>query len=127
VQRLRNNEAKALLERSISLYERFPVPPPHIGSPLESLGEVNLSEGDPFSARAQLERAARIFAEHKVHHGLTASVRFALARATWQSGGDKRTARAHAAWARKAFVNYGRAKQARAVDKWLDAHTIKGS
>lgn len=123
----RNNEAKALLERAISLFERLPVPPPHVGSSLESLGEVSLAEGDPFSARAHLERATRIFAEHKVHPGQAASVRFALARAIWQSGGDKHSARAHARWAQKAFANYGRAKQAQAVDKWLGAHTIKGS
>jgi tRNA A-37 threonylcarbamoyl transferase component Bud32/tetratricopeptide (TPR) repeat protein len=123
----RNNEARALLERSVAVYDRFPAQPPQIGSPLESLGEMSLSEGDPLSARAPLERAARIFAEHNVHPGVTASVRFALARAIWQSGGDKRVAHEHATWARKAFSNYGRTKQAHVVDEWLATHAVKGS
>jgi tetratricopeptide (TPR) repeat protein/predicted Ser/Thr protein kinase len=72
---------------------------------LTGLGQAQLSTGDAAGAVKTLERALRIWGERQNYRHLLPSAHFALARALWETGGDKARARALAEKARQAFLD----------------------
>jgi len=92
--------------------------------PLQGMGENLLSAGDPSAAIPFLEEALAIRARGEPHVALVGDTRFALARALWESGGDRARAQSLAVLAGKNYTNGDQpapAKQ-RAVTTWLSAH-----
>ena len=90
------------------------------------LGRVNLAQGAPDAAVVSLERANTIYDRFPGTGTVGAEARFALARALWDSGEDRRRAVRLAESARKTYVEKERAEQAAIVVRWLSSHRIAG-
>jgi tetratricopeptide (TPR) repeat protein len=93
--------------------------------PLSGLGEDLIRLGRPREAIPPLERAVRLSAENKINALEVGMAQFALARALWDSGADRKRARALAAEARESFrgpaQKYGSyyARHLAEVERWL--------
>ena len=74
------------------------------------------------AAISYLERALLIREVDEFDPTLVADTRFALARALWLDGGDRRRARALAVAARDAYVSRQRSEAAD-VTAWLASHS----
>ena len=94
----------------------------HVAEPLHGLGEVRLAQGEVVAAVSYLTRALDIREKHEVDPTLLADTRFALARALWLNGGDRRRARALALAARDAYKSRQRPEVAD-VTAWLASHS----
>ncbi len=98
------------------------------GGSASGLGEDLLALGRPGEALAPLERAARMAAGPGEQQGLA---RFGLARALWESGGDRARALALAESARAAFRDLAARHGAyynddlAAADRWLDERSLE--
>ncbi len=116
-------EAEQLQRRSIASLDRG-VGPEHstLAFPLVELGRLLLRRGQAAEALEPLERALELRTREDVDPGELAIVRLQLARALWDSGGDKR--RAHDL-AREAHAHYERDPPPDACFEsrdWLAAH-----
>jgi tetratricopeptide (TPR) repeat protein len=60
-----------------------------VAYPLSLLGDLKLAIGDPSNALPYFERALRIRERSESEQTLIAEMRFGLARALWESGGDR--------------------------------------
>ena len=119
-------EADADLTRALELYAADRnIQPRYIAEPLHSLGEIGLAQGKIAVAVSYLTRALGIREKHEVDATLVADTRFALARALWLAGGDRRRARALAVAARDAYASRQR-PEATDVAAWLAAHSLPG-
>lgn len=81
--------------------------------------------GHPKDALAALERAMKLLEGHDkdLSPAELADTRFALARALWDSGGDRAQARQHAKWPREIWAKGGPIKaELAAVDAWLHSY-----
>jgi serine/threonine protein kinase len=87
--------------------------------PLFGLGEAKLGAGDPSRAVPLLEEALSIREESETDPVKVAETRFALARALWESGGNRHRAIALATSADTVFTTQGRVEKARSVKAWL--------
>ena len=115
-------EADADLTRSLDIFASDrSILPMHIAESLHSLGEVRFAQGEVPKAVSYLTKALEIREEHEVDPTLVADTRFALARALWLQGGDRRRARALAVAARDAYASRQR-PEAADVAAWLAAH-----
>jgi tetratricopeptide (TPR) repeat protein len=93
-----------------------------LAEPLHGLGEVRLMQHEPTAAISYLERALRIREVDEVDPVLVADTRFAIARALWLNGGDRRRALALAVAARDAYQTKRRPEAADVV-AWLRSHS----
>ena len=118
-------EAADSLESAVRILDLGGGPSNRTAHPLTALGVVKLATNDLVSAVSVLERALRIREEKESNATLVADTRFALARALWQSGGDRGRALALATSARAAYASDKRARQLGTVDVWLAAHAIR--
>jgi serine/threonine-protein kinase len=93
--------------------------------PLHGIGNARLAQGSPATARPVLEAALRI-REKSGLSGLSeytvAETRFALARALWDGGGDRKRSMDLAQEARKAFGSHKYPQREREVVGWLAEH-----
>jgi hypothetical protein len=78
--------------------------------------------GDVAAAVSNLEHALRIRLDPDFDPALLAETRFGLARALWESGGDRTRALSLARAAREAYERNNRPRQLSAVDAWLAVH-----
>jgi tRNA A-37 threonylcarbamoyl transferase component Bud32/tetratricopeptide (TPR) repeat protein len=90
------------------------------------LGVARLETGDPAGAVQPLEASLAVL---RVccdgFHYFAPKAELALARALWETGGDKQRARSLAARARDHFVRLGHHEQEReAASRWLDEHKL---
>ena len=93
--------------------------------PLSGLGEDLIRLGRPREAIAPLERAVRLSAESRNSVLEAGLAQFALARALWTSGGDRKRARTLAADARESlrrpaqkYASYY-ARRFDEIERWL--------
>jgi eukaryotic-like serine/threonine-protein kinase len=93
-----------------------------IAYPLTTLGNIRVATGDSTSAVSYFERALRIRKSMDSDPTLGAETRFGLARALWESGGDRARALSLARSAREAYAPSNRPRQLAEVDAWLAAH-----
>jgi len=115
--------AVADFTRALTIYESDPGSLPRmLADPLHGLGEVRLMQHELSAAIAYLERALRIREVDEVDPTLVADTRFALARALWLDGGDRRRARSLAVAARDGYEIRRRAEAVYVAD-WLDSHS----
>jgi tetratricopeptide (TPR) repeat protein len=119
----RPREALDAFQRSIAIIEAEAGPrAAWLPYPLTGMGASLLALGRPAEAIAPLERARGIRDGSEQYPIPRGETRFALARALWESGGDRARARALAVSARE---EYGRAtgagKQVAEIDAWLRA------
>jgi tetratricopeptide (TPR) repeat protein/predicted Ser/Thr protein kinase len=118
----RHDEARSLYEQALAIWRAaYGDDHPLVSFPLHSLGELELELGHPEAALPHLREALALRLAHPGKPAKLAQTRFALARAVWASGGDRREAKALAAEARAVFADAGEAEAARLaeVDAWL--------
>ncbi len=114
-------DARQSFEQAIAIWQRaFPADPSLVASSLTGIGIAYLGEGRPANAVDPLERALRIRRETKVDPAETAVTLFALARALWNSGGDRRQAKSLAAEARRTFARASQTAKVADVEQWLE-------
>jgi tetratricopeptide (TPR) repeat protein/predicted Ser/Thr protein kinase len=110
-------EAQAAIEQSLAIW-RANAGPFFVGYGLLKLGELQLAEGDPRTARATLEQSLPQLQKEDAE--LAAEVQFALARALWDSPRDRARAIDLARQSMTALGANARAKRKLAkVESWL--------
>jgi eukaryotic-like serine/threonine-protein kinase len=115
--------AAADFARALEIYRSDPETLPRsLAEPLHGLGEVRLMQREVATAIPYLKRALEIREVDEVDPTLVADTRFALARALWLDGGDRRRARALAVAARDGYASRQRPEVAD-VAAWLAAHS----
>jgi tetratricopeptide (TPR) repeat protein len=84
------------------------------------IGRSLLDGGQPNEAIEPLERAIRLYEQHGIDPEQVAVARFALARALWESGRDRKRANELAAAARAVFAAAGPARklELKRLDAW---------
>jgi serine/threonine protein kinase len=88
-------------------------------SALTGLGQLNLDTGKPVEALSPLRRALEIRERDERDPTLIAETRFALARALWASGTNRRQALTLGQAARSAYSTQHRRRELAAVQRWL--------
>ena len=120
-------EAESSLKSSlVGLEERGGPGSILVAYPLSLLGDVKLAMGDPAAARSYFERALRIRERSEPDPTLIAETRFGLARALWESGGDRARALSLARAARETYERNNRPRQLSTVGAWLASHVARG-
>jgi len=115
-------DAEMAFQHAIQLYENQRLTP-WDGFPLAGMGDLKLAQHRPGAAIPFLERALEIRKQNHVHERLIADVRFSLARAIWDSGGDKRRAVSLATAAREVYARYPRLDKEPTVATWIAQRT----
>ncbi len=120
----RHEEALAEIRASLRGVEAF-FGPEHVYAslPLQALGALLVDSGRPAEALPPLERALAIRERQPVPRGWLDESRFALARALWESGGDRARALRLARQAAAGFAALGEAEKTNhaEVEAWLAA------
>jgi len=116
-------DAEAAFQHAIQLYENQRLTP-WDGFPFAGMGDLMLRQHRPDAAIPFLERALEIRKQNHVHERLIADVRFSLARAIWDSGGDKRRAVSLATAAREVYARYPRLDKEPTVATWIAQRSL---
>ena len=95
---------------------------PETAHALHGLGEIRLARGVPAAAVQMFERALRIRQQPQSDPVLAADTEFGLARALWDSGGDRAKARGLATMALAVYKDGRRTDREHAVETWLGRH-----
>jgi len=117
-------QAAALQQRALAIAEKA-FGPDHVqtAEALEALGQARIGLHDATGAVAVLERAYAIFEKLHEYPSERGECAFALARALWDSGGDRARALELAAKARSLCAENGQAAATLAeVERWLALH-----
>jgi len=117
--------ARAEFEKALTVLVREKIGPENrfFAEATAGIGRVELDEGRPASAIPRLESALQTLEHNSATSSVFASdFRFALARALWDSGVDRRRAISLAMHARDLFTKTGRADRARETEHWLSSH-----
>ncbi|HEU0035967.1 MAG TPA: serine/threonine-protein kinase [Kofleriaceae bacterium] len=116
--------SRAAFERAIRIFERTKAQPTDLAALTCGLGEAQLAAGDAASAVATLERAFALWGDSQVDPHLRPFAKYALARALWDTHGDRTRARSLAEQAHAEFIaNAGPWKpKAKEVETWLTSH-----
>ena len=114
-------DAEAAFVQAIQLYENQRLTP-WDGFPFAGMGDLKLAQRRPAAAIPFLERALEIRKQNHVHERLIADVRFSLARAIWDSGGEKHVAVSLATAAREVYARHPRLNMEATVVAWLAEH-----
>ncbi len=110
-------------EQALTILERLGMPEhPDLVGPLSALGKVRLAMHAPRAALPPLERALKLIEHPSVVPETRAEVRFLLAQAEWDTGGDKARALSLAQRAREELALAGNPKDLASVESWLRAH-----
>ena len=101
----RSRDARASFEKARIIWEReLGLDNRNLAYALTGIGVSYLSEGDAANAIVPLERAFKIREAQETDPSRRAETRFALARALWESGRDRRRARSLAEQARDSYA-----------------------
>ena len=115
--------ADADFKRALAMYQTdHGTSQRRLAEPLHGLGEVRLAQGEVQASVSYLERALELRALDEVDPTTIANTRFALARALWLDGADRRRARSLAVAARDAYERRQRPEAAE-VAAWLASHS----
>jgi serine/threonine protein kinase/tetratricopeptide (TPR) repeat protein len=122
----RYDDARADAERAVEIHEAETGLEMNLIYALLPLGEAQLGLGQPERALAPLQRALRL-AEDSNLEDVIPRLRLALARALWDSGGDKRRARALVTTVARPAIDAGPRAQTPAplssqAAAWLSTH-----
>jgi tetratricopeptide (TPR) repeat protein len=119
----RHAEALPVFQRAVEIMEAEMEPSSSwLAYPLTGQAQSLLATGRPADAVAPLERAVTIRDRSEIYPMPRGETRFALARALWESGGDRARARALAVSARAEYERAdGAKKQIATIDAWLRA------
>jgi tetratricopeptide (TPR) repeat protein/predicted Ser/Thr protein kinase len=118
----KSQEALGYYQRALAMNEKALGPNhPEVARPLLGIGSVYLETHAPGKALAPLERAVSIWEGRPGDPVELAQARFELARALWETGGDRKRAKQLAALARTTFGASGERarKELAEVDDWL--------
>jgi serine/threonine protein kinase/tetratricopeptide (TPR) repeat protein len=124
----RLEEAEAEFNICVSgLRERNEATDPEMGHSLQGLGDIWLARGDAAKAVPLLERAMQI--RELVNDAALNKVDnfFSLARALWDSGGERAQARRLAEEASRLLATISFPARQRAVATWLATHSVRDS
>jgi tetratricopeptide (TPR) repeat protein len=116
----RYREADDSFQRVLQAFEKEVGPDNvDVAYPLAGLGAVKLATRASVAAVPLFERALRLRQSTKTDPSLVAEAQFGLARALWDSGGDRARARSLAQQARATYENSHDATVRRQLDDWL--------
>jgi tetratricopeptide (TPR) repeat protein len=116
----RRAEARAAFEDALRIGEMLgDAMSPCLGEPLTGLGELALDERNPKAAIPLLERALAVRPPGSASDLYIAQTKFALARALWSSGTDRRRAHTLATAAHDVYASHHHAERQRATEAWL--------
>jgi len=120
-----SGEALMVAQRSLAIREKI-LPPnsSDLAYSLENIGQAYLGLRKPQEAIAALERAIAIHDKNGHDLGDTAEARFALARALWDSGKDRKRAASLAEQARQGYERNKDEQHLAAVRAWQQAHPV---
>ena len=119
------DEAEAWCQRTIPAFERaFGQSHTFLAAAVSCVAQTEVDRKRPARALPWLERAKKIWDAHPGGDPNAYAVDFALARALWDTSGDRARARALALRARERFAATGAkgAPHVREIDAWLAAH-----
>jgi tetratricopeptide (TPR) repeat protein len=114
--------------RSLAIYEKTPdVSDSERAFPLTGLGRAYVALGQAVKALAPLERAIALRESQPSDDADLGETRFTLARALWESGGDRARARRLAEGALETYTHAGApsAKARAEVEAWLRSHPVR--
>jgi tetratricopeptide (TPR) repeat protein len=122
----RCGEAIPILERALSLYRGTDLGTPSHAKLLAHLGEAYLVTGRAKQALPLATEATQILDAVEFDPGDVGDARFALARALWDTGGDRMQAVRAATRARESYAHAGptRQKALEDVSSWLERHPL---
>jgi eukaryotic-like serine/threonine-protein kinase len=116
-------EARKSFQQAIAIWQRELGPDaPVLAIGWTGLALSDLGEGKEKEAIQLLERANRVRSAHPVDPADQAETSFALARALWDAGRDRRRARRLAEQAKATYATGAAQNQTAAVDTWLQSH-----
>jgi tetratricopeptide (TPR) repeat protein len=124
----RFDEARTLFTSALAVWSKeLPPDHPDFGDSLAGIGQSYLGQQAPAKAVAPLEQALAIREKIGAEPLQVADTRFMLARALWDSGGDRARAGQLAESARAVFTSRPTWRdKVEVVDGWLAAHQFKG-
>jgi tetratricopeptide (TPR) repeat protein len=125
----RYEEARALFNAALAVSKKeFPPDHPDVGDSLNGVGASYLGQGKPEPALAPLERALAIREKSGAEPPHIGETRFLLARALWDSGGDRARARALAQAARAAYGDKAPwSGKVVAIESWIAQHPAQAA
>jgi len=117
----RRSEAREVFNRVLRIANAGPHREhPIFGDTAAGLGQLELAEGRPAVAIPLLEKALATYEECSAENSVFGTnVRFALARALWQGGGNRHRAVSLAIQAQATYVSQRRAHRANEIAEWL--------
>ena len=117
----RHPEAHVAIERSLSIWRGADAGAFYVGYGLFRLGDLQLAEGDPRTARASLEQSLSLL--QKAAPEIAAEVQFALARALWSAPRDRPRALTLARQAASVLgTNVAAKGKLGRIESWLREH-----
>jgi serine/threonine protein kinase len=115
-------DAEASFERALRIFRMYGENDRSGACALQGLGNARLAQGHPDAAIAPLEDALRIRDTDEPIKWAVAETRFTLARALWESDGDRRRALGLAKSARAILATINLPRRQKAVVDWLAQH-----
>jgi serine/threonine-protein kinase len=120
-------EAETAFKNALQIFSKNAGPMhPESAFAIHGLGESRLAQDSPAAAARLFEDALRIRQQPHADPVVAADTEFGLARALWDSGGDRTRARSLATAALKAYQGGRRSERQRAVETWLADHVRPG-
>ena len=114
-------EAHVAIERSLSIWRGADAGAFYVGYGLFRLGDLQLAEGDPRTARVSLEQSLSLL--QKAPPEIAAEVQFALARALWSASRDRPRALTLARQAASVLgTNVATKGKLARIESWLREH-----
>jgi tetratricopeptide (TPR) repeat protein/predicted Ser/Thr protein kinase len=120
----RYQEAEGACQSSIRIFQSQQSNPPQPESAyaFRGLGEAMIGQGQPRAAIGPLQKTLQLCGPARCDPILVADTNFALAKALWDTGTDRRRARSLALAALTAYEGARRTARRDAVEQWLGAH-----
>jgi serine/threonine-protein kinase len=114
-------DAEQSFARAMEILEASDDKTPYLATTLTGIGEAKLAQNQPAAAIPYLERALETYAQFPGSGAPGADAQFALARALWSCGRDRKRARSLATTALETYRDVKRTEREKAIEAWLSS------